>query len=295
MYNSAIGNLGLGSDCLNKIKIVTDSTVDLNDELLEKYGIEVVPLSLYIDGQAYTDGKDITPEEFVQKMKESEELPKSSQPPAGVFLEVYDRFTDEGYDIISIHMTGGMSGTVQSAEYAASMAKGKVTVVDSRFISRGLSFQVIEAAKLAQSGHSHDEILEAIQKVRDNTRLFVYVDTLDNLIKGGRIGKGKGFIGSLLNIKPIASLEDGVYTPVTKVRSHLKAAKYLATEFAKDVEGKTIKAVAIAHAEGLELAEKVKKAVFELTGYGEIDIVFTTPIVSTHTGPGAIGFMYYFD
>ncbi|TKC19591.1 DegV family protein [Robertmurraya kyonggiensis] len=280
---------------MNKIKIVTDSTVDLNNELIENYGIEVVPLSLYIDGQVYTDGQDITPEEFVQKMKESGELPKSSQPPTGVFLEVYDRLFDQGYDVISIHMTGGMSGTVQSAQTAASMAKGKVTVVDSRFITRGLAFQVIEAAKFAQSGHSLDEILDAVQKVRDNTRLYVYVDTLDNLIKGGRIGKAQGFIGSLLNIKPIAALEDGVLAPVTKVRSHLKAAKFLATEFAKDVEGKTVKAVAIAHAEGLELAEKVKKAVFELTGYDKIDIVYTTPIVSTHTGPGAIGFMYYFE
>lgn len=175
------------------------------------------------------------------------------------------------------------------------MAKGNVKVVDSRYISRALSFQVIEAATMAKAGKSVDEILEAVAKIRDNTRLFVYVDTLENLIKGGRIGKGKGIIGSLLNIKPIASLEGGVYTPVTKVRSHSKAAKFLAEEFAKDVKGKTIKCVSIAHAEGLELTQKIKKAIFEFTGYEQIDVVFTTPVISTHTGPGAIGFMYYFE
>jgi DegV family protein with EDD domain len=280
---------------LRKIKVVTDSTVDLHDDVLQEHGIEVVPLSLHIDGETYIDRKDITPEVFMKKMKESEELPKSSQPPAGVFVELYDRLHDEGYDVISIHMTGGMSGTVQSAESAASMAKGDVKVVDSRFISKALAFQVIEAAKMAKAGHSMDDILGEIHKIRDNTRLFVYVDTLENLVKGGRIGKGKGLIGSLLNIKPIASLEGGVYTPVTKVRNHTQAVKFLAKEFAEDVKGKTIKGVGIAHADALDLAEKVKKAIHELSGFDKVEIVFTTPIVSTHTGPGAIGFMYYFE
>jgi len=269
--------------------------VDLRDEVLHKYEIEVVPLSIHIDGQTYIDREDITPEEFMVKMKYAEELPKSSQPPTGVFLELYDRLIDEGYEVISIHMTGGMSGTVQSAESAASMAKGKVTVIDSRYISRALAFQVIEAAKMAQAGKTVEEIVASVENIRENTRLFVYVDTLENLIKGGRIGKGKAMIGSLLNIKPIASLEGGVYSPVAKVRSHTQAAKYLAKEFAEDVKGKTIKGVGLVHAEGVELAHKIKQAIFELTGYEVKDIDYTTPIVSTHTGPGAIGFMYYVE
>lgn len=280
---------------MSKIKIVTDSTIDLHDDVLEQYGVMVVPLSIHIDEQTYIDRQDISPQEFMVKMKEAKELPKSSQPAVGAFVEVYDRLHDEGYDIISIHMTGGMSGTVQSAESAASMTKANVKVVDSRFISRALSFQVIEAARMAQNGSALDEIIETINKIRENTRLFVYVDTLENLIKGGRIGKGKGMIGSLLNIKPIASLAGGVYTPVTKVRSHSQAVKYLAKQFAEDVKDKTIKGVGIAHADSIELAEKLKQAVLELTGYDKTEIVFTTPIVSTHTGAGAIGFMYYFE
>ncbi|QVY60064.1 DegV family protein [Cytobacillus gottheilii] len=280
---------------MNKVKIVTDSTVDLQDEILQKYDIEVVPLSIHINGETYLDRKDITPVEFMKKMKESNELPKSSQPPAGVFLELYDRLTDEGYDIISIHMTGGMSGTVQSAESAASMAKGNVKVIDSRYISKALAFQVIEGAKMAMNGSSVEEICSTLDDIRAKTKLFVVVDTLENLVKGGRIGKGKALLGSLLNIKPIASLEGGVYTPVAKVRSHAQIVKYLANQFAEDAKGKTIKSVGLVHAEGFELASKLKAAIGDLTGYTDISIEDTTPIVSTHTGAGAIGFMYYLD
>ncbi|WP_080845730.1 DegV family protein [Cytobacillus gottheilii] len=280
---------------MNKVRIVTDSTVDLQEEVLKEYDIEVVPLSIHINGETYLDRKDITPVQFMKKMKESEELPKSSQPPAGVFLELYDRLTDEGYDILSIHMTGGMSGTVQSAESAASMAKGNVKVVDSRYISKALAFQVIEAAKMAKNGSSIEEICSKLDEIRAKTKLFVVVDTLENLVKGGRIGRGKALLGSLLNIKPIASLEDGVYTPVAKVRSHAQIVKYLANQFAEDAKGKTIKSVGLVHAEGFELASKLRTAIEELTGYTNISIEDTTPIVSTHTGAGAIGFMYYLD
>lgn len=280
---------------MKKVKIVTDSTTDLSDELIEKYGIEVVPLSIHIDGKTYIDRVEITPSEFMKKMKNSVELPKSSQPPAGAFLEVYDRLGSSGHEIISIHMTGGMSGTVRSAESAAQMTKANVTVIDSRFISGALGFQVIEAAKMAETGKSVQEIVSRLDFVRNQTQLFVVVDTLENLVKGGRIGKGTALIGSLLNIKPIASLAGGEYTPVAKVRSHSQVVKYVSKKFAEDVKDKTIKGVKIAHAEGYELAKKVAKAIFDLTGYQSVEIVETTPIISTHTGPGAIGFVYYYE
>jgi DegV family protein with EDD domain len=278
-----------------KVKVVTDSTCDLNDEIIEKWGIIVVPLSISINGENYLDRVDISPKEFMEKMKASQELPKSSQPPAGEFLKIYDELAADGYEIISIHMTGGMSGTVRSAESAAQMTSAKVNVVDSRFISKGLAFQVLEAAQMAADGKSSEEIVARLDEIREQTRLFVVVDTLENLVKGGRIGKGKAMIGSLLNIKPIASLEGGEYTPVSKARSHSQVVKYLRNQFAADTEGKTIKGVGLTHAEGIGLAEKIKEAVLETSGYDDFTIEDTTPIVSTHTGPGAIGFMYYFE
>ncbi|HYK72912.1 MAG TPA: DegV family protein [Pseudoneobacillus sp.] len=280
---------------MTKIKIVTDSTADLTAEDIKKYNIEIVPLTITIDGQAFTDRVDITPIEFLEKMQSADELPKTSQPSTGVFLEVYDRLFEEGYEIISIHMTGGMSGTVRSAESAAQMAKGKVTVVDSRYISKALSFQVLEAAELVVKGVGVQEIVEHLQHVQQQSRLYIMVDTLENLVKGGRIGKGRALIGSLLNIKPIASLEGGEYSPVGKVRSHSQVLKYLMKQFAEDIKGKTVKRVGIAHAEAQNLAAKLKDEIVELTGFQQIEIDYTTPVISTHTGKGALALMYYFD
>ncbi|WP_040208573.1 DegV family protein [Neobacillus jeddahensis] len=280
---------------MNKIKIVTDSTLDLSTELVEKLDVVVVPLAININGESFLDRVDIDPVEFIESMSRSKELPKSSQPPVGVFLETYDRLGKEGYEVISIHMTGKLSGTVRSAESAAQMSNTNVTVIDSEFISKGLGFQVREAAQMAKQGKSRAEILERLQKVREHTKLYIMVDTLENLVKGGRIGKGKAFIGSLLNIKPVASLEGAEYTPVTKVRSHSQVVKFMAKQFAEDIKGKTVRGVGIAHAEAYELAVKIKESIFEMTGCQDVEIDYTGPIVSTHTGPGALALMYYYE
>lgn len=280
---------------MSKIKIVTDSTMDMPIEMAEKLGIVVVPLSVMINGETYLDRVEIQPAEFIETMKNLEELPKSSQPSTGTFLEIYDRLGEEGYEVLSIHMTGKMSGTVRSAESAAQMTNTKVTVIDSLFISLALQFQVREAVKMAKQGKSIEEIISRLEKVREHTKLYIMIDTLENMVKGGRIGKGKAFIGSLLNIKPIASLEGAEYNPVTKVRSHSQVVKFLAKQFAEDVKGKTILGAGIVHAEAYELSAKLKAAITDLTGYKDISIDYTGPTISTHTGPGTIALMYYFE
>lgn len=280
---------------MSKIKIVCDSTLDMSEEFLKNYHIEIVPLSVTINGETYLDGIDLDPAEFIKNMSNNRELPKSSQPSPGVFLEVYDRLGEEGYEVLSIHMTGKMSGTVRSAESAAQMTKTKVTVIDSMFISKALSFQVKEAAEMALQGKSMGEILDRLNTVRDHTKLYIMVDTLENLVKGGRIGRGTAFIGSLLNIKPIASLEDAEYTPVKKARSHSQVVKFLTKQFAEDVKGKTIRGVGIVHAEAQELSLKLKESIFDLTGFQNVEVDYTGPVISTHTGPGAIALMYYFE
>lgn len=280
---------------MSNIKIVTDSTMDMTIEQADQLGVVVVPLSVTINGETYLDRVEIQPAEFMETMKGLKDLPKSSQPSVGTFLEVYDKLGEEGYEVISIHMTGKMSGTVRSAESAAQMTKTKVTVVDSEFISIALQFQVREAAEMAKQGKSLEEILGRLDSVRQNSKLYIMIDTLENMVKGGRIGKGKAFIGSLLNIKPIASLEGAEYNPVAKVRSHSQVVKWLAKQFAEDVKGKTVKRVGIVHAEALELATKLKDSIIELTGYDDISVDYTGPTISTHTGPGTIAIMYYFE
>lgn len=275
------------------IKIVTDSTADLNEETIQKYDIHVVPLQIHLNGKTYLDRVDFTPSEFIKMMKNSSELPKSSQPSLGTFLELYEKLTEDGSEVLSIHLSGGLSGTAQTAKMAALQCKGKVTVVDSLFISKALSFQVIEAAVMAKEGKTVDEIIKRLEEIRFRTKLFVVVDTLENLVKGGRIGKGKALIGSLLNIKPIACLENGLYTPIANVRSYSQVVKQLMKNFLHDVDGKIVKGIGLVHADGLELAKSLKKKILEVYDHLEICIEETTPIISIHTGTGAIGFMYY--
>lgn len=277
---------------MSKIHIVTDSTADLQPEIIEKYDLHVVPLSIHINGNTYLDRVDIEPKSFIEMMDNSEELPKSSQPAPGVFKDLYDELGKSGDRIISIHMTGGMSGTVKSARTAAEMTESDVTVIDSRFISHALTFQVIEAYEMAKAGKSVEEIVDHLNQVRERTSLFVVVDKLDNLVKGGRIGKGRALLGSFLKIKPIASLEGGEYTPVAKARSHKQVVEYLVNEFKETTAGKTVKGVGLVHAEGLSMAEPLKNRLKEL-GVSDLKFDYTTPVISTHTGKGAIGFMYY--
>lgn len=279
---------------MSKIHIVTDSTADLKPEVIEKYNLHVVPLTIQIGGKTYLDRVDLEPESFLELMKNSDEMPKSSQPAPGVFKELYDRLGENGDQILSIHMTGGMSGTVESAKTAAQLTDSDVTVIDSRYISHALAFQVFEAADMAKAGKSMEEIVERVEQIRLNTKLFVVVDTLDNLVKGGRIGKGRALLGSLMKIKPIASLDDGSYTPVAKVRSHKQVVEYLFNDFKERTAGKVVKGVGIAHAGGLAMAEPLREKIKE-TGFMDIKFDFTTPVISTHTGVGAIGFMYYTD
>jgi len=279
---------------MSRIHIVTDSTSDLRPEVLKEYGVHMVPLSIQIGDKTYLDRVDLEPESFLGMMEKSEELPKSSQPAPGVFKELYDELGKDGDQVLSIHMTGGMSGTVESARAAADLTDVDVTVVDSRYISYALSFQVIEAAKMAEAGSSMEEIVAKLDDIRRNTKLYVVLDTLDNMVKGGRIGKGRALVGSIMKIKPIASLDDGEYTPVYKARSHKKVVDFLFEDFIERTKGKNVKGVGLVHANGLAMAGPLKERIIE-SGFTDIKFDFTTPVISTHTGIGAIGFMFYTD
>jgi len=281
---------------MNQVRIVTDSTVDLPDQLIEELQIEIVPLSITIGESTYTDRVDITARKFMDMMKQTKELPKSSQPSMGQFLEVYNRLTEQGYkNIISIHLSGELSGTIRSAEGAASMSEANVSVVDSRYISLAMGFQVVEAAKMAMANRSVAEILQRLNEIRNASHLYVSVDTLEYLAKGGRIGRGKALVGSLLNIKPIASLSDGVYTPTAKVRSASQVVKFLTKQFIEDTATKKVIGIGIVHADAPDLAERLKESILKEAGIDDLDIpiCYTTPIIATHTGPGALGLMYY--
>lgn len=180
---------------MSKVKIVTDSTVDVPKEELQSLGVEVVPLTITVDEKSYIDGVDVSASEYIPLLKAAKDIPRTSQPSSGVFAEVYDRLGEDGSDIISIHITSGMSGTFNSAQTGAQMSSANVTVVDSKFISFALGFQVVEAAKMAKAGKTAPEIIARIKEIRENSSLYIMVDTLDYLVKGGRIGRGRALVG----------------------------------------------------------------------------------------------------
>ncbi|MFO7316586.1 MAG: DegV family protein [Bacilli bacterium] len=278
---------------MGKIHIVTDSSCDISMEEAARKNIHIVPLSLHIDGKTYVDGVDISPEPFLDMMDQAKELPKSSQPAPGRFQEVYEQLGNVGDEIISIHVAGKLSGTLQSARQGAEMANANVTVFDSRFISTAMAIQVREAARLRDAGASVNEIIKRLELVRANTKMYIYLETLKNLLKGGRIGKGRALLGSLLNIKPIAVLEEGEYLPVSKMRSYGQVVKYMYKEFTKHTSGKTVKAVSISHAGGMDNVGTPLKHLIEQSGFDNIEVTFTSPIISTHAGRGAIALVFF--
>ncbi|MDR0298384.1 MAG: DegV family protein [Streptococcaceae bacterium] len=276
------------------IKIVTDSTATLPKELIEKYAITVVPLSFSIEGVIFTDG-DLTLSEYMDKMDAAENLPKTSQPPVGVFSEVYHALTADGSTVISVHMSSTLSGTVEAARQGAMLVPGNVHVVDSGYTDQALGFQVLEAAELAEAGKTPEEILSALAKMRENTDLFCGVSSLRNLVKGGRVGRVSGLIGSILDVRVVLYMKDGALSQFKKGRGAKTFKKWL-DEMADTLtnSGRKIKEIGITHVEALDFAETMRATLQKFVDL-PIQILETTPIIATHTGRGAFALMFVYE
>lgn len=278
---------------MTTIKIVTDSSCTMEPAVRDRLNIHVMSLSVMIDGVLYRDDDSLPGAEFMAMMAQAKELPKTSQPPIGEFVELYDALGQDGSRVISIHMTQGLSGTVEAARQASHLTKTDVTVIDSDTTDQGLSFQVIRAAEMAQAGESYETIMSKIAEIRDNTTLFIGVSTLDNLVKGGRISRATGILSNILNMKVVMNFQHGQLLPVVKGRGNKTFMKWLA-EFKDELQKlPNVKQIGISHAEGLELTEQFKKELDALFPQMTIPLLHTTPIIATHTGKGAFAVTYY--
>ncbi len=218
------------------IALVTDSTCDLPEEIMEKYKIEVVPLTVQFGEDSYYDKKDLEADEFLDLMKSSSELPTTSQPSVGLFMEKYEELAEEYDQVVSIHLSAPLSGTCESARLAAAQVEDlEVEVIDSRSTSTGLGFLLIQAAEMIQDAKSFAEIKKKIIEERENIEIYFTVNELTYLEKGGRIGKAQAFLGSVFNFNPILELssETGEILPKEKVRGYKKTNKKIA-EIVKD-------------------------------------------------------------
>lgn len=280
---------------MTKVKIVTDSSCTMLKSVRENLDIHMISLSVMIDGVVYPDDDHLEGERFMEMMATAKTLPKTSQPPIGEFVELYDRLGADGSTVVSIHMTQGLSGTVEAARQASNLSSSNVTVIDSDFTDQALSFQVIQAATLAQKGADVSEVLAEVDHVKKNTKLLIGISTLDNLVKGGRISRTTGLLSNLFNVKVVMDMVDTELIPVAKGRGIKTFNKWF--DELKNELGKlsNVKQIGISHADGLELANGFKEGLQSIFPDMDIPVLHTNSVIATHTGKSAFAIMYYTD
>ncbi|MCI1994904.1 MAG: DegV family protein [Clostridium luticellarii] len=211
---------------MEKIKIITDSTADLPEYIIKKYDIEVLHLFINFGDKSYRDGVDIDIHTLLDKMEKSDIFPVTAQVNPQTFLECYTSYINQGYKIVSIHLSSKMSGTYQSACIAKEMLETEdIIVIDSMNVTSGLGLQVIKAAKLKDSGFTAKEIESGVKEISTHIRSTLFFNSLDNLVKGGRLSRASGIIGSVLGIKIIVAVKDGEVAVIDKVRGSKRALR----------------------------------------------------------------------
>lgn len=278
---------------MKKVAIVTDSTAYLPANYVEEFGVTVVPLTLQWDGASYRDGVDILPDEFYTRLSDSKTLPTTSQATVNDFTQVYKRLMDEGFDILTLPISSGISGTYDSAIQAkAQLGEVPIEIIDTRLVSMALSFQVLAAARAAKDGASLEECKQIALKAYDHIGVYFVVDTLKYLHAGGRIGGGKRFMGTALNIKPILEIRDGKIEAVKSVISINKALEAMVEMVEKDVDQRKPVRVSVFHALAAEKAQELLKTTAARLHADEAILSYVSPVIGCHVGPGTLSIAY---
>ncbi|WP_322796479.1 DegV family protein [Tepidiforma sp.] len=271
------------------VRIVTDSTCDLPRELVEEFGITVVPLTVIVGETSFQDGVTITAPEFYARLRGSSVLPRTSQPSVEAFQSAYRSAAAEGAEIVSIHISSRLSGTLNSASVARETLKHDlhVDLIDSYNVSVGLGLIVLEAARAAARGAALPEVVATARRAMDRVSVYVAVDTLEYLQRGGRIGRARSLLGSLLSIKPILTVQDGEVAPFERVRTRARAHERI-LEIASGMP--RAKDLFIAHSDLPDLAESAAARLAPSLPHTAIRTAWLGPVVGTYTGPGCLGF-----
>ena len=278
---------------MKKVAIVTDSTAYLPANYVEEFGVTVVPLTLQWDGASYRDGVDILPDEFYTRLSDSKTLPTTSQATVNDFTQVYKRLMDEGFDILTLPISSGISGTYDSAIQAkAQLGEVPIEIIDTRLVSMALSFQVLAAARAAKDGASLEECKQIALKAYDHIGVYFVVDTLKYLHAGGRIGGGKRFMGTALNIKPILEIRDGKIEAVKSVISINKALEAMVEMVEKDIDQRKPVRVSVFHALAAEKAQELLKTTAARLHADEAILSYVSPVIGCHVGPGTLSIAY---
>jgi DegV family protein with EDD domain len=278
---------------MKKVAVITDSTAYLPPEIVKELDLTVVPLTVHWDGESYRDGVDIQAEEFYERLAHSDSIPTTSQTTVGEYLKTFQSLLDQGYAVLALPISSGISGSVESAFQAQQELEGQpVAVVDTKLVSMALGFMVMTVARAAQDGASLEECVALAHEVYPKIGVYFTVDTLKYLNKGGRINTAKRLVGSMLNIKPLMEIRDGKIELVESVISRKKAINRMLDLIEADIDGREPVRIGAFHA----AAEKDMKLLLDMAieRFHPIETVvtFVSPVVGSHTGPGTVSLAY---
>ncbi len=279
---------------MNKVAIVTDSTVAIPPSIVEEQKLTIVPLAVNWDGETYLDGIDITPKQFYERLGKSKTMPTTSQPSAGAFAEVYTRLLDEGYDILTLVISSKLSGTWDSAiQGAEGLPRDRLVVLNSLQASMPLSIMALMTSDAALKGASLLECKNLAIDVSERVQTLFVLETLEFLHRGGRIGAAARFLGTALKLKPILKLQNGAIVPLEKVRTFSKAIKRL-FEIAETDLGKQgrVEYLGVLSANSPKYSEEITATARQRFRVKNEFVSEISPVIGTHTGPGAVGLVY---
>ena len=272
------------------IKIICDSMSDLPLNILEKYDIDVIPLTVIFNDTEYLDGETLTKDEFYKMLRETDMMPKTSQATYVQFKSVFEKYDNPDTEVIYIAGSSVASGTYQSATLAKSDGHDNVTLFDTKNVAIGSALFVIKACEMAKKGHPVEEIISTLEKFRDEVEVVFSVDTLEYLKMGGRISSTKAALGNLLSIKPILEVKDGLVAQKSQVRGKKQVysalAKSIVSKFGKDLKNRSIIIGCGDNKEDLEVA---REALMKEAEIGEFYYVNIGCVVCSHSGPGILG------
>ena len=272
------------------VRIVTDSSADLPSDLAQRWNITVVPCYVIIGDQSYRDGVDISPDEFYRSLAANPQLPTTAQPSVADFQTVYQELLGLGHEVVSIHISGKLSGTLNSAQQARTAmgeeAVGRIEIIDSQLASIPLGLVALSAGQQAENADSHQRVAERVRRDLPLIHSYFALDTLTYLQKGGRIGRAQAFLGSVLNVKPILTIQDGEAHPVERVRNRQRSLRRL-VELAQQLA--PIKELAVIYSTEPEEAEALKSKLSALLPAENIVVARFGPVLGTYIGPGGLG------
>jgi DegV family protein with EDD domain len=272
------------------IKLVVDSTADLTRAQVEEYGITVIPLNVHFGEELYKDGVDITAEEFFKRLPTAPVIPRTSQPSAGEFVELYKPFLADGHSVISIHLSSRLSGTIASAQAAKSMLEGDISLVDTKSASQGVARIAIQAARAVRKGKSKAEVLALVEELIPKTQVLFAPDTLEYLQKNGRIGRAQALLGSLLKLKPILGFDsDGVTCTIDKVRGRSQVIPRVLAAAAERLAPGAAADISVIHGNAPDPAKELYDAACGQYAVREGAITCIGPVIGSHGGPGILG------